>query len=139
MAIDLNRELVRRFVTEWLNQRSRSSLEEICDPRIAYHWGALGEGEGVDGLAAQEERVRTAFPDMTVEPSFTVADGCYVVNHSIVTGTHRGHWFGLAPTGKRATWAAIEIYRIADGRISEQWLNDDWTSVLQQLGALPRN
>jgi hypothetical protein len=28
------------------------------------------------------------------------------------------------------------VYRIEDGLIAEQWLNQDWTSVLQQLGGL---
>jgi predicted ester cyclase len=143
MTIDDNRQLVQRFVTEWLNERRRESLEAICHPRIAYHWGPLGDGAGVDALAAQEERVRAAFPDITVRPSFTVADDRFVVNHSIVKGSHHGTWFGLAPTGNLATWSAIEIYRIADRRIAdrriaEQWLNEDWASVLQQLAVLPQ-
>jgi predicted ester cyclase len=91
----------------------------------------------VDGLAAQEEKVRSAFPDITVNPAFTVADGRYVVNHSIVKASHQGAWFGVAATGKHVTRSAIEIYRIADGRIAKQWLNEDWSSVLQQLGLLP--
>lgn len=137
MTASDNRALVQRFVDEWLNQRSREALGEICDPLIAYHWGPFGEGRGVDGLAALEEKARTAFPDITVEPLFTVADERYVVNNSIVKGTHRGTWFGVPPTGQRATWSATEIYRISDGRIAEQWLNEDWTSVLTQLGVLP--
>jgi predicted ester cyclase len=137
-TIDDNRQLVERFVTEWLNERRRASLEAICHPKIAYHWGSLGDGDGVESLIAQEERARAAFPDITVVPSFTVADDRFVVNRSIVKGTHQGTWFGLAPTGNRATWSAIEIYRIADRRIAEQWLNEDWASVLQQLTALPQ-
>lgn len=137
MTASDNRALVQRFVVEWLNERRRDSLNEICDPLISYHWGPFGEGIGVDGLAALEEKVRTAFPNITVEPLFTVADERYVVNNSIVTGSHHGTWFGLAPTGEQATWSAIEIYRIDDGRIAEQWLTEDWTSVLQQLGLLP--
>lgn len=137
MTTDTSQHLVERFVKEWLNERRRSSLEELCDPGIAFHWGALGEGTGVDGLFAQEERVRAAFPDLRVEPGLIVADGRFVVNRSIVTGTQQGPWFGLKPTARRATWTAVEIYRIADGRLAEQWLNEDWTLVLQQLGALP--
>ncbi|MGI9657336.1 MAG: ester cyclase, partial [Gaiellaceae bacterium] len=78
-----------------------------------------------------------AFPDLRVETEWMISDGDLVVQRSRMTGTHRGRWFGAEPTGKRAEWSAIEVYRIDGGRIAEQWLSEDWTSVLQQLGALP--
>jgi len=133
---EANRALVRRFVDEWLNQRSRAALDEIAHPSFRFHWGPLGDGEGAEALAANEELARAAFPDILVEPEFVVADDTYVVNYSRVSGTHRGTWFGVAPTGRKATWTAVEIYRIEDGLIAEQWLNEDWSSVLQQLGLL---
>lgn len=137
MTAETNRRLVQRFVDEWLNMRRRDALDEICEPAIAFHWGPLGDGTGVDGLFRQEERVRAAFPDLIVGPAFTVADERYVVNYSIVSGTHRGRWFGLDPTNRSAKWTAVEIYRITGGRIAEQWLNEDWATVMQQLGRLP--
>ena len=73
---------------------------------------------------------------MTTE--FVLGEGDLVMQRSTVTGTHLGPWFGVPPTGKRATWTAMEVYRVAGGKIVEQWLNEDWTSVLQQLGALPQ-
>jgi predicted ester cyclase len=134
MSADTNRAIVKRFVDEWLNSRDRSALDQICVPGMAFHWGALGDGRGVEALAELEEKVRAAFPDILVEPAFTVADDTYVVNRSLVTGTHLGTWFGVEPTGKACAWTAVEIYRIEDGRLAEQWLNEDWTSVLQELG-----
>jgi predicted ester cyclase len=134
--IELNRALVKRFVDEWLNKRSREALAEIAHPEFAYHWGPLGEGKGADGLAAMEDSIRAAFPDLYVDPAFSVADETYVVNRSVVTGTHEGEWFGMEPTGRRATWTAVEIYRIQDDLIAEQWLNEDWAGVLQQVGRL---
>ena len=127
---------MRRFVDEWLNLRSREALREICSPAFRFHWGALGDGSGAERLAEKEDQIRAAFPDLHVDPEFTVADETHVVNRSIVTGTHEGGWFGIAPTGLRATWSAVEIYRIQDGLIAEQWLSEDWTSVLRQLGLL---
>jgi predicted ester cyclase len=134
MSADDNRLIVKRFVDDWLNRRDRSVLGEICLPELAFHWGALGDGHGIDGLAELEDKVRAAFPDILVMPAFTVADETYVVNRSIVTGTQRGTWFGVEPTGKACTWTAVEIYRVENGRLAEQWLNEDWTSVLQELG-----
>jgi predicted ester cyclase len=136
MGPEANKQLVHRFVDEWLNLRRRDTLSEICGPNFVFHWGALGEGAGPDQLAEKEDHIRAAFPDLHVHPDLVIADAAFVVNRSIVTGTHRGIWFGMAATGQRATWSAVEIYRIEKGLIVEQWLNEDWTSVLRQLGVI---
>jgi predicted ester cyclase len=134
---EANKAILRRFVAEWLNEEDAEAMMEVCDPHIAFHWGALGEGRGVRRLQQLERGVRGAFPDLTVTTEFVLAEGDLVMQRSTVTGTHLGPWFGVPPTGKRATWTAMEVYRVAGGKIVEQWLNEDWTSVLQQLGALP--
>jgi hypothetical protein len=47
-----------------------------------------------------------------------------------VQGTHTAELWGIAPTGNRIVWDAIMIYRLADGRIAEQWAAEDWTAQL---------
>lgn len=136
MEAAANRALVGRFVDEWLNQRDRAALDEIASADFVFHWGALGDGAGATALAEKEDLIRAAFPDLHVQPDFTVADSSFVVNRSLVTGTHQGTWFGVPPTGRRATWSAVEMYRIERGLIAEQWLNEDWTTVLRFLGAI---
>lgn len=134
---DSNKALVERFRVEWLNQHDLAAFHEICHQNIRFHWGVMGDGEGVDGLRRLEERARAGFPDIQVHAEWMAADARYVVRRSTVTGTHRGRWFGVEPTGRWLRWTCMEAYRIVDGRIAEQWLNEDWASVLHQLGALP--
>ena len=43
----------------------------------------------------------------------------------------------VAPTGTACEWTAIEVYRVEGDRIAEQWLSEDWTHVLRQIGGLP--
>ena len=112
--------MLERFTDEWLNRRDREALKQICCPDIKFQWGVLGSGRGVDGLAALEDAARAAFPDMQVRTEWVIADQDHVARRSIVTGTHRGHWLESPPTGRRATWAAMEAYRIVAGRIAEQ-------------------
>jgi predicted ester cyclase len=135
-AAERNKAVVRRFTDDWLNRNDLTALEETVDPDVFYHWGPLGSGRGRDALRELELSARTAFPDLTVSSQALVADDERVVEHARVEGTHEGTWFGVARTGRHAEWTALCLYRIADGRIVEQWLNEDWTSVLQQLGAV---
>jgi predicted ester cyclase len=42
----------------------------------------------------------------------------------------------MAPTGKRITMTAVDIYRIVDGRLAEYWNVTDALSFFRQLGAI---
>jgi predicted ester cyclase len=44
---------------------------------------------------------------------------------------------GFPPTEKEATVTNIDIYRLRDGRIVEQWNHPDRFGVMQQLGNFP--
>jgi predicted ester cyclase len=53
----------------------------------------------------------------------------------VVEATQEGNLLGLAPTGRRVRWDAVDIYRLAGGMIAEEWAADDATAILHQLGA----
>ncbi len=53
------------------------------------------------------------------------------------TGTHRGELMGIPPTGKSIDVDAISIFRIADGKIAEEWTVWDALGLLQQVEAVP--
>jgi len=50
------------------------------------------------------------------------------------TGTHTGAWGTVEPTGKRATFSGVNIFRIEDGKITEIWNHRDDLGLMQQLG-----
>ncbi len=51
------------------------------------------------------------------------------------TGTQLGEFNGLAPTGKQVTIYETSIYRIANGKLAEQWGFPDAVSLSAQLEA----
>lgn len=55
----------------------------------------------------------------------------------MVTGTHRGEYMGIPPTGRSVTYSEIIVFRFEDGRIAETWGVVDVLAQLRQLGALP--
>jgi len=38
-----------------------------------------------------------------------------------ITGTNKGRFYNIPPSGKKKTYPIIAIYCIADGKIAEDW------------------
>ena len=60
--------------------------------------------------------------------------------NAVSAGTVNGRlweFMGIAPTGRRATIAVIDIVRVRDGKVAEHWNVVDLLGVMQQLGAIP--
>ena len=88
--------------------------------------------------AQQMERllgIRAAFTELSIEPDDVVVDGDRAVIRATITGTHSGELMGIAPTGKRVTVRLIDMMRVTDGVIVEQWGGPDMLDLLQQIGA----
>ena len=45
-----------------------------------------------------------------------------------------GSFIGAPADGKPVRWNAIDIYRITDGKISEEWAADDVATIMTQVG-----
>ena len=52
-------------------------------------------------------------------------------------GTHKGEFFGMAPTGRKIQFETVDVMRVRDGKITEHWGVANLFSLMQQLGALP--
>jgi predicted ester cyclase len=53
----------------------------------------------------------------------------------VVKATQKGDLLGVPASGTAIQWNAVDIYRIRDGRISEEWAADDIAAIMNQLGA----
>src|SRR6266446_2059552 len=74
-----------------------------------------------------------AFPDMRVELKDVIAEGDLVAYRAVVTGTHRGEFAGLKPTGRRVEVTEINLSRFRDGLMVEHWALLDEASMMRQL------
>jgi ketosteroid isomerase-like protein len=63
-----------------------------------------------------------------------LAEGDLVAVRSIWTGTYMGMVRGVAIAGKPVTLVYMNIYRVAGGRIAENWALADGASLAKQLG-----
>jgi SnoaL-like polyketide cyclase len=66
-------------------------------------------------------REKQAFPDLKMTVNLLVTQGDFVPIVWTFRGTHTGPGVGLPPTGARIAMRGITVWRIADGRIREEW------------------
>jgi len=88
------------------------------------------------GLPAGEMRIVWFRENITnAAEQDIVAAGDTVAVRYVIEATHEENLLGLAPIGRRVRWDAVDIYRLADGMIIEEWAADDATAILYQVGA----
>jgi predicted ester cyclase len=90
-----------------------------------------------EGIRQTIRMLREAFPDIHIRNEELIAEGDKVVSRQTSRGTHEGEFMGIRPTGKEVTWTGILMFRIADGKIVDQWLEQDVMGLMQQLGVAP--
>jgi steroid delta-isomerase-like uncharacterized protein len=129
--------IVSRWAALWstgeLADADRVFARDLCDHRGP----PLHDIAGIEGEKRFIDRVRTAFPDLRVEIEDMVAQGNRVAARVMHRGTHRGDFFGIAPTGTPVAYEGTVIFRVAEGRIAERWGTIDLYGLLAQLGAAP--
>jgi predicted ester cyclase len=113
-------------------------IDEAFAPDFVDH-GTIPPGmppgpEGVKGFVAA---VRNAFPDPTITINHSVAEGDLVALRITSSATMKGDFAGMTPSGKHATWDAVHISRIVNGKVVEHWAVQDQLGILQQLGFVP--
>jgi steroid delta-isomerase-like uncharacterized protein len=77
------------------------------------------------------------FPDFKVRVRRIVAEsGDFVVTENEWRGTHRGPFFGFAPTGKKAKIRACVLWEFRGARLHSESVYFDLATVLTQVGAI---
>jgi predicted ester cyclase len=84
-------------------------------------------------VTAQFAPLISAFPDWHWEMRHLVVDGDYLALHFTVTGTHRGAFQGIEPTGRQVTVSEFTLYRVEDGKFAEVWDLTDVDALIKQI------
>ena len=102
------------------------------------HVAPVGALRAPDGLRAYFAELFAAFPDLRYEVVDMIVDGDRVAVRWRARGTFSGRPFdGIAPTGARAEIEGIDLGRIEDGLLVENYATWDDAAVARQLGLLP--
>jgi predicted ester cyclase len=130
--LEVNRQIVRKYHDVWSNGQI-SLLDTIISPDFVCHFIGGLEWKGIDGAKNSISNHKKSFPDWTEEIVDIIAEGDKVVTRYKSTGTHQWLFNGFDSTGSKVTIYETSIYRIADGKIAEQWGFPDEISLRNQL------
>ena len=125
---------VRRIPLEAFGKGDLTVFDEVLAPDFVDHSFPPGAPQNAAGLRDIVNRLRTAMPDLKVTLDIELRDGTFVVHHIHNHGTNTGAAFGISATGKRAVWAATDIYRTRGCLIVEHWGVVKLDSLWRQLG-----
>ncbi len=78
------------------------------------------------------------FPDPNVTVEDVIAEGEMVSSRGTMWGTHRGEFQGISsPTGNPVEISYVDIWRVEDGKLVENWVQIDMLGMTQRLGVIP--
>ncbi len=138
MSTEENKAIVQRLFEEVFNERRLDRADELVAPDYLDHAAVPGQGPGLEGAKQQRWAMYfAAIPDLHSTIDDLVAEGDKVVVRYTGEGTQQGELLGIPPTGKRFRFSGICIIRLAEGKIAENWEQDDLLGLMQQLGVLP--
>lgn len=133
----LNAATARRFFHEIAVGGNFDTIDELFASDYRDH-DILKEEEstvGADVIRSDVTGWRDAF-DFRFDLDRQVSEGDDVVTLWTWTGTHKGDFMGIAPTGQQCTMTGTTIFRFRDGKIQEGWWHMDALGLMRQLGGI---
>lgn len=132
-----NRQIMKRFET-CINTNDRALAEELIAPEAEF--ASLISDEklyGGAGYLSVVDFMRKSFSDIRWDIVDMAAEDDKVAVSWICSGTHDGEFMGLAPTGKKFSFSAMNFYYFnANGKIINDVAAKGLIGLFEALGLL---
>jgi predicted SnoaL-like aldol condensation-catalyzing enzyme len=123
MSTEQNKAVVRRFFEAAISTMDTALVDELFAPDYVNHMMPGGR----EGFKQFLPMLRSAYPDLKMEYNIErlLAEGDYVMVRATMRVTN---------AGKEATGSGLGEYRLANGKIVEDWPLSGATDLMQQVG-----
>ena len=123
MSTEQNKVVIRRFIEEALNNLDNTHVDELIAPDYVNHMMPGGR----EGFKHFFTMMRSTYPDLKMHNSVErlIAEGDQVVAR--VT-------FHFTNAGKEATVSDLAEFRLANGKIVEDWPPSGTAALMQKVG-----
>ena len=123
MSTEQNKAVVRRFIEGTMNTMDNALVDELFAPNYVNHMMPGGR----EGFKQFLPMLRSAYPDLKMEFNIErmMAEGDYVMLRATMRVTN---------AGKEATGSGLGEYRLANGKIVEDWPLSGAADLMPQVG-----
>ena len=115
----INTEIVYRFFKEGYESKNYDFVMNYLADDYMDHSpaGARGNAQAVGIL----KTVADQFSDLSIQMLDIFSDNEMVATSVLYQGVHSGTCMGIAATGKKISFEALENFKVVDGKIVESW------------------
>lgn len=132
-----NIELLKKCVAKF-NAGDMEGYLELYDRSVIFHGFGRHLRPGIAGLREYYTRLRQGFPDMRIEQEDLLAEDEKIARRFIFYGTHKGDYWGVAPTMKFVSTPGQMFHHFKNGKCVEVWHVTDGITLLTEIGAVPK-
>ena len=131
--------MIRKIFDEAYNKGNLDVLDALIDANYVRHQSPMKEVRGVDAYKKFVGAVRKAYTNFEIEVEDVIAEGNKTVVRTILKGKHTGKTPTLMapPTGKEVAMVGCAVSTWENGKITEEWVYNDYMGLTQQFGVMP--
>ena len=138
------KEAIRRAISAFNNAEDRSDYFNLYDSNsLQVHGFPPNLPSNFEGMRMFYDALWRAFPDSHLVIDDLIVEGDKAVSRYIFTGTQKGEFMGIPPSGKRVKIDGMTILYFDKSSSSskkkciERWNMPDMMGLMQQIGAIP--
>ena len=128
------RKLSEMMLEAW-KDRDWDSIRNVLHPDYVYTGPDGQRVAGIEeGLVAGWTSFAESFPDGTYKVNSVYVDGDTVVTEFRFTGTHKGEFAGITPTGNQVEIDFCNLMHLQDGKVVSERDYFDTQGLMAQIG-----
>jgi predicted ester cyclase len=134
-SVAANIRVVREFLQDVIEEHHGSDAANYLTSDVVFHAGTVGTFTGSTAVAGLFNTLVTAFPDMHSNVEDIFGSGNEVLLRlDVNAGAQKAALLNIPASGRNVQWTEMDLFRLQDGKISEEWADPDWTAILNDTG-----
>ena len=135
MDTEKNKKVVAEFYEEVFHKRDLTAVGRFMHDNYIQHNPDADQGR--IGFIKFHKGFFAAVPDFRAMIIQMVAERDLVYVYNRITGTHTGEGFlNYPPTGNKIEFDAVDMFRLRDGKLCENWDVADTRALFSKVGAM---
>lgn len=135
LMLEEKKGIVKDIFEKGWNLQQFDDFSNFLAESIIFNFRGTKFSTNLEDLKALIDMWRTAFPDFHFQVEDIVAENKLVAVNLVFTGTHKGEWQNMPPSGNKILVEEMMFFRFDQGKIVEIWEVFDEFEMRNQMRA----